>query len=379
MRGLVLPLQVALIAIAVGVLAWLVLRRRRGQDSPTRRGPDLRDLRRAPAAAVAPAAPPQAAKPAPPGASQAQTRAALSSTALTMKLQEYAFGVSLAEPPAAQLEEIGAAARAVLETVATQPRYAPRRPLLLPKLLQAVNDSEVSRRELAGIIASDPALAGSLLKLANSSFYRTSDRPVESVERAVALLGTEGIRSLVANVLLQPVFRLTPAQFPHFPEAIWEHTYRMAAAAEAHAAIVEDSDPFAAQLLGLTLGLGSIVVFRVALDQYASRARAPDASVIAALLEAHAAPVARSIAASWDLSGRILAALEDQTAGGWNQTTSLGRSLRFGNLIAALALLSTHQRVDDETAKATMLAQGATASQFERIWTRLTTRGSARA
>jgi HD-like signal output (HDOD) protein len=203
---------------------------------------------------------------------------------------------------------------------------------------------------------------------------------VESVDRAVAVLGTDGIRSLVATVLLQPVFRLSQSQFAHFPEVIWEHTYRMAAAAEAHAAIVEDSDPFAAQLLGLTLGLGTIVVFRVALDQYSGTARLPDASVIAALLDAQAALVARDIAASWELSDRILAALEDQApANIHDPTSSLGRSLRFGNLIGALALLRAHERIDDESAKATMLALGATASQFERIWTRLTTRAQTQA
>jgi hypothetical protein len=150
----------------------------------------------------------------------------------------------------------------------------------------------------------------------------------------------------------------------------------MATAAEAHAAIVEDSDPFAAQLLGLTLGLGAIVVFRVALDQHG--ARAPSAAVVAALLDAHTARVARSIAASWDLSGRVLAALEDQAPGGWNEPTSLGRSLSFGNLIGALAVLHASAGVSDEAAKATMLAEGASLSQFERIWTRLTGRAAVR-
>jgi hypothetical protein len=192
----------------------------------------------------------------------------------------------------------------------------------------------------------------------------------------VALLGTEGLRSLIATALVQPVFRLSATQFPQFPTIAWEHTFRMATAAEAHAAIVEDSDPFAAQLLGLTLGLGAIVVFRVALDQYGTRA--PNAAAVGALLDAHTARVARSIAASWDLSGRVLAALEDQAPGGWNEPTSLGRTLAFGDLIGALAVLHANARVSDEAAKATMLAEGASLSQFERIWTRLTGRTAAK-
>ena len=372
-------LPLVLIVVIVGIIIYLLARRARRDPEPAARPPDLRDLSRAapaPAAAAVVATPVASRAPA-----ASQVPVAYSAAALITKLYELAFGITpLPAPPPAELEAVGAAARTILENVATQPRYAPRRPLLLPQLLQAVNDSDVSRRQLAGIIARDPALAGALLKLANSPFYRASERPVESVDRAVAVLGTDGIRSLVATVLLQPVFRLSQSQFAHFPETIWEHTYRMAAAAEAHSAIVEDSDPFAAQLLGLTLGLGTIVVFRVALDQYSGAARPPDASVIAALLDAHAAPVARSIAASWDLSERILAALEDQARSRVHSpTTSLGRSLRFGHLMGALALLRSQERIDDESAKATMLALGATASQFERIWTRLTTRAQPKA
>jgi HD-like signal output (HDOD) protein len=172
---------------------------------------------------------------------------------------------------------------------------------------------------------------------------------------------------------MQPVFRLSAAQFPAFPEITWEHTFRSAAAAEAHAAVVEDTDPFAAQLLGLVMGLGAIVVFRVALDQYAARPQLrPQAAVLAALLDAHTAEVAQRIARSWDLSERISDALQDQMPGARSKASSLGRSLQFGRLMGALAVLRAHERTTDQVAKATMLASGATVSQFERLWGRLT-------
>jgi HD-like signal output (HDOD) protein len=360
---------VVLIVIAVGVGAWLLVRRNGRRNAAALAHPRSTSAPQPASIASAGAAQPGPSTP---------ESAALARDAVFTRLHELAFGVTpLGAVPAEELAAVDARAGAVLEAVAAEPRYAPRRPLLLPQLLKAVNDSEVSRRELAGIIARDPALAGGLLKLANSSFYRVSERPVESIDRAVALLGTEGLRSLIATALVQPVFRLSATQFPQFPTVAWEHTFRMATAAEAHAAIVEDSDPFAAQLLGLTLGLGAIVVFRVALDQYGTRA--PNAAAVGALLGAHTARVARSIAASWDLSGRVLAALEDQAPGNWNEPTSLGRSLSFGNLIGALAVLHANARLSDEAAKATVLAEGASLSQFERIWTRLTGRTTAKA
>jgi HD-like signal output (HDOD) protein len=245
--------------------------------------------------------------------------------------------------------------------------------LLLPELVRAVNDSETTRRELAQMIARDPALVGSLLKLANSPIYRRGSQPVESLERALTVLGTQGARALVAAALVQPVFRAASVNAAQFPEIVWEHTQRAAAAAELHATAVEASDPFAAQLVALVMGLAAIVVYRIALDQYAARRMTPDATALASLLEAQTATVARQIAGSWELSDRMLEALEEQLPERVERpTSSLGRSLRFGLIVGALSVLRSHDRIDDEAGLATVAASGGVGDRFERLWNRLT-------
>jgi HD-like signal output (HDOD) protein len=289
------------------------------------------------------------------------------------KLHELALGAALEPTPSADHTRAAAAIGATLQTAATDPRYAPRRPLLLPQLLSAAGDGDTSRRELAGLIARDPALVGSLLRLANSAVYRRNAQPIESVERAVAVLGTQGIRSLAAAALVQPVFRTSGGQRGKFPEIVWEHTYRAAAAAEAHALSVENTDPFAAQLLALVAGLGAIVVFRVAADQYAQSAPLePNATAIASLLDEHTADVARRIAASWELSDRVLEALDDQAPGKPARPASaLGRSLRFGLVAGALSVLRANGAIDDETARASLAAAGGVGPKIDRMWERL--------
>ncbi len=290
------------------------------------------------------------------------------------KLNELAFARSLTTSAGGH-REIIAAVGAVLETAATEPKYAPRRPMLLPQLMKAVNDTDTSRRELSIMISKDPSLVGSLLKLANSPFYRGGAQAVESVDRAVAVIGTEGIRSLIAAALVQPVFRVSGGEFSQFLEVIWDHTFLAANAAETYAAVVVNSDPFAAQLLALVNGLGAIVVFRVALDQYSAHpGLRPDAATIVTLLDAHTSRVARSVAASWELSGRILAALEDQLpeSGMAPDPTPLGRALKFGRFIAALAVLRNKGLIDEAAAKASLKAGGGSGAHFERIWDRLT-------
>ncbi len=265
-----------------------------------------------------------------------------------------------------------------LENSLDEPRYMPRRPSVLPELMRATANEESSRRELAGIVARDPTLAGELLKLANSVFYRPSPQPIESVDRAIAQLGTNGMRALVAAALLQPVFRIpnVQARMKRFPLVTWDHAFTGGMAAETSAALIESEDPFAAQLLALLHGLGSIVVFRVASDIYAAAGSAGSPEAFAMLIDRQAAPVARRIATSWQLSERMILALNDQSivssgAAGLDALTPLGRCLARGRMLGALALLADAKRIDATAAKTSALALGVPASLVDRVWLRL--------
>ena len=277
---------------------------------------------------------------------------------------------------------IAAAAIAATEDGATLRQLAPRRPSLLPQLIRAANDDAAPRRELAAIIRRDPSLVGSLLEMANSSFYRVSERPVESIDRAVVLLGSEGIRSLIAAAAMQPIFRVASGPFPRFAQTVWEHAWRSANAAVVHAAMAEKADPFAAELLSLVWGLADVVLFRAILERYEAAASGggrlqPDAGVIAAALESHSARVARRIGTGWELSQASLAALEQQS-GAAQPVTPLGRSLRFGRLVGALAVLHINGALDDATATSSFPPSSLAGSQLERMWVRLKTRADSK-
>ncbi|MEO8463697.1 MAG: HDOD domain-containing protein [Gammaproteobacteria bacterium] len=301
------------------------------------------------------------------------TAHALGREATRQKLHELAFNTSLAASVPAEHVKVVSAVAGALHSAATDPKYAPRRPMLLPQLLRAVNDSDTTRKELAMLIARDPALVGSLLKLSNSPLYRRGSQPIEGVERALAVLGTQGVRSLAAAALVQPVFRAVAGEASQFPEVVWEHTYRSAAAAELHASAVENADPFTAQLLALVMGLAAIVVYRVALDQYTTRRLTPDSTTLASLLDEHTAEVARRTASSWELSAQVLEALDDQAPTQITRPQSpLGRSLRFGLTAGALSMLKSADRIDDDTGLVSLAVAGGEGPRFERLWERLT-------
>ncbi|MBB4133313.1 HDOD domain-containing protein [Xanthomonas sp. 3075] len=240
----------------------------------------------------------------------------------------------------AVLEAVGAS----LEHVDLRPQLLPRRPHLLPQLMRAVNDPDASGRGIAAIIAQDPALAANLLRIANSALYRPQGAPLESLERAVVHIGTEGVRQIVAAAVMQPVLSLDGGLYSRLPAAVWDYALRTATAAAAYMR-ERGGDTLSAQLAGLLQGLGAVVVLRVLRDTYAERPTLPySLEVAAAVVERHTAAVAKTIATAWDLPASLSIALDEQRPEHDTTllATPLGLALHYGRLAAALAMLARH-------------------------------------
>lgn len=280
---------------------------------------------------------------------------------------------ALSKTPDPEHAPVFKAVQEILERIEARPEYIPRRPSLLPKLMATVNDNEATMAEMSRIIAQDPALTGNLLRIANSPIYRSSSLPVDSIDRAVTLVGVQGIRSIIATALLQPLMASGAGAFSKFPEVVWEHTLYAAMAGEAHATQVENAEPFVSQLIGLLYGLSAIVVFRIVRDQFAAHPHLnPDAGSIARLLETWVAPTAGRIAVSWELSTRVQYALESQTlAAELQMENSLGRSLKFGRVTGSLIVLCRLGRITEQDARAIVVSGEGRRSQIERLWDRL--------
>ncbi len=238
-------------------------------------------------------------------------------------------GLDAALPPVPDdSEPIIAAARQALKRFVTDPQRLPRRPQLLPQLLSTLNDADASSRDIAEIIGRDPALAANLLKLANSALYRRHEAPVESLDRAVAMVGVDGLRHLVAVALMQPVMRVEGGVFGRLPDLIWDHTQRTALIAAQAVRPGGREDVFAAQLLALLQGLGAVVVVQVLRDACAAtKGSLPPADVVAGLLHRWAPRVGQAVAREWDLSARLMQALDEQGAGDTAAMGSLARGL----------------------------------------------------
>jgi HD-like signal output (HDOD) protein len=265
--------------------------------------------------------------------------------------------------------EVLNAAKAAVSSAVNDSNYFPRRPALLPKLLRALNTGDSSREEIVRLILQDPVLAGNVLKRANSAFYRQGDAGTESVDRAVVILGSEGLRAPVAISIMQPVFQLPRGFFDQFAPVTWELAQRTAVAAETYGRINKTGDSFVAHLLGLLGGLGRIVLFRMTLDKYRAHNIMPRAEVFIRIMMDHEQQLTRAVANAWELSTSFLAAIDSQREQTLpRQMTPLARTLYYANLCGELAVLHQRDKYTPDGAQLLLSQQGLNAESYEAMW-----------
>jgi HD-like signal output (HDOD) protein len=338
------------IVIVLALCGWIVLRHRiapRGSSDRVSSGP----------ASTTPAPTeetPGAASPPTPSTDLARLQRA--SALISERLWRLAFGAEPAQDVTAEHARVRDAVQALLLAPQLDEKYFPRRPSLMPQLLRAMKDPTVGAGALAAIIVQDPVLTGDTLRLANASYYRTASKPIETIQRAVVICGTDGLQSLVATALMHPVFRATEGNFPRFTALLWERTARASRAAELHAANARREDRFEAQLLTLLNALGPLVVYRATLDIYARESTlSPSPELCVALIGMLGQKMSQRIARQWQSSDRLIAALDPAIDDGQHATDqALLQALYGGELLGTLSLLVTENALSAE--EATQLA-----------------------
>jgi HD-like signal output (HDOD) protein len=296
-------------------------------------------------------------------------RVQLANSLVTERLWKLAFAapsqMQYLEPAHTQIRD---SVSAVLTSNTLGPAYFPRRPTLMPQLMRAVDDPLTATDKLSRIVAHDPVLTSDVLRLANSALYRISPAPIETIQRAIVVLGVYALRGLLATAMLQPVFRATRTNFPRFPRMLWERTERAARAAEMYALKSQPQDRFEAQLVILLSALGPLVVYGAALDAYSRRPEiAPSPVLCVALTASLGTQVSLRIARHWETSPRLIAAIEK------SPEESLTMALCAGELLGSLSLLETQSVMSRDEALATAREAGLSDAILMPIWTQLTT------
>jgi len=254
------------------------------------------------------------------------------------RLWQLAYGAPATAPALEKPHaEMRVAIVARLEPEKLNPDYLPRRPTLMQQLMRVVNDPEAQADKLSRMIAHDPVLGADVLRIANSSLYRVTPEPVESIQRAIVVCGLDDMRGILATAMVRPVFRASGRNFPRLPRLLWQRTERATRAAELYAMKACPQDRFEAQLAVLLSALGPLVVHSAALDAYAQRPRLKaDPSLLVELTRSVGPSMSVCIAQAWGSSPRIVSALGHADSG------PLASAVTMGELLGSLVTLEAH-------------------------------------
>jgi HD-like signal output (HDOD) protein len=287
---------------------------------------------------------------------------------VSQRMWRLAFGAPAEEvlPLKPGHERVRRLISAVLDVDELDPNYFPRRPALLPQLMQAVDDPNAASEKLSRMIAHDPVLTADVLRLANSSLYRMSAAPIESIQRAIVVCGVVELRGILAAAMLRPVFRASRTNFPRLPRMLWDRTERAARAAELYAATAQPQDRFEAQLVVLLGALGPLAVYSAALHGYSRAPRlTPNPALFVELIVTLGPQMSQRIARDWQTSPRLVAALEKSSR------DFLAGALHLGELLGTLSFLEAQTVMSREDRMDIVKSTGLSGPWFEGVWARL--------
>ena len=150
----------------------------------------------------------------------------------------------------------------------------PSLPNVLVEMLRACETNQASFQELSQIISRDSVITGRVISLANSSFYNTGTK-VTTLERALFLLGTDTLKTIVITASIQQFFSSFKSARSDFLLAFWQRSLSCALLAKSLAILTSYPNPDEVYLTGLLHNIGELVLDSNKPDFYSDNTDTP--------------------------------------------------------------------------------------------------------
>ena len=132
-------------------------------------------------------------------------------------------------------------------------------PAIVYKVFAVMDEPNSTATKIGKVINDDPALTARLLKLVNSPFYGFTAK-VDTVYRAVALIGHEELRSVVIAASAINVFNGIPAELVSMKD-FWKRSLGIAVTARVLAAFKREKNIERFFIAGLLHDIGSLLMY----------------------------------------------------------------------------------------------------------------------
>ncbi len=152
----------------------------------------------------------------------------------------------------------------IAEELVSKQQFLPMLPKLYYKVRDALSDPEVSLQLLEDLITSDPSLAASVLRIANSAFYGFP-RKIETLSRAISLIGLSQLGNIVLTTSLTTSFQGIRPQSMDMAR-FWRGSIRRALLCRSIARHSDEYDSERLFVLGLISDMGHLVLYQAQPD-----------------------------------------------------------------------------------------------------------------
>jgi len=185
----------------------------------------------------------------------------------------------------------------------------PRAAALIPQLIALLRQTSLSTSAIAERISRDPVLSAEVMRLASSAYYRVQGE-VRDLEQAIMLIGLEGLQTVIARVVLKPIYRAAPGPLSaRAAPRMWEHSEALAR----HTGILAGpagQPVFDAYLAGMLHDIGWTVAL-CALDRSALPFALPPSIGFAQQMTERAHRLFGLAAMRWEITPGFIALAED--------------------------------------------------------------------
>jgi HD-like signal output (HDOD) protein len=194
------------------------------------------------------------------------------------------------------------------------------------------------------------------LSLANSAYYKHTKKPIETLAKAIAVLGLDNINCIVIPLLVKGIFRVNLYHFKLFGSLIWQHSLETAVLCKMLSKDADNISQFHCYLMGLVHDLGKVVVFECISQQLneIDSFNFLGSSQFKQALAKHSLLLSVEISKNWQLPIKIQDSLEQQVKGNedvLSHILSLANKISEANLLIEnnkLTLVSAIEEISNE-------------------------------
>lgn len=225
-------------------------------------------------------------------------------------------------------------------------KHIPPLPVILLELINTLKDSNANFLDFIQIIEKDPSLSLMVLKIANSAKYSRNGGGIQSLQKAVGVLGTVGVANIATSVLMKSLMPKSPIYFKKFGRQIWEHSLQCAFLCQALAKH-EEQNEFDAHFLGLIHDVGKIIIFGALCNALSNvlPGEMPGSVAFKQLMSEMSLDISYSIVKEWNLPNLYSDALLAQSRG---KSTRLSSILFRANKISEIYILFQKKKITED-------------------------------